>query len=187
MIKKRRPTAHDRRMGKRFQALRLRLRPDLAKHQAFGDAMDPRVTAQTVRNWEAGRPIPDKMKRSAAKLIGCAVEDFFSEVGAPLKRETEERLRALRSDAELGLTYEIANIIDEPDGAQRAEELAQKYQALGDHETADYIRSEASRMAKIDDLASWSAEKARIINAYLEGYKRATKKTRDDNGNNQVA
>jgi DNA-binding transcriptional regulator YiaG len=75
-------------MGARFRELRLRLRPDLAKHQAFGDTLQPPVTLQTVRNWEHGRHIPDKAKRAIGALTGCDPEDFFADVGAPLKRET---------------------------------------------------------------------------------------------------
>jgi transcriptional regulator with XRE-family HTH domain len=62
-------------MGSRFRDLRLRLRPELARHQDFADALH--VTAQTVRNWEHGRPIPDRMKRAICKLLGCDLTDFF--------------------------------------------------------------------------------------------------------------
>ena len=71
-------TDDDRRMGARFRDLRLRLRPELARHQDFADALH--VTAQTVRNWENGRPIPDKMKRAICKLLGCQLADFYGAV-----------------------------------------------------------------------------------------------------------
>ena len=94
--KRRIPTADDRRMGARFHELRLVLRPDLTGSQAFAEALRPPVTAQTVRNWQSGHPIPDKMKRAISELTGCDLEDFFAELGAPFKRETEERLQVLR-------------------------------------------------------------------------------------------
>ena len=92
MAKRRRwrPTADDRQMGARFRELRLRLRSDLEKHQAFGDALHPPVTAQTVRNWQHGRPIPDKMKRAIAKVLGCQPADFYEPVGAPLRRNKDD-------------------------------------------------------------------------------------------------
>jgi hypothetical protein len=65
--KRRRIATDDRRMGARFRELRLRLCPDLARHQTFGDALHPPVTAQTIRNWEHGRHIPDKAKRASAR------------------------------------------------------------------------------------------------------------------------
>ena len=129
-------TAADRRMGARFRALRLRLRPDLARHQAFAESLRPPVTSQTIRNWEAGRPIPDKMKRAICALIGCKLTDFYEDT--PLEEH-------LRSDAWTGLMHSIWTMLDAANGPELIEGWAKKYQELGDEETAKFIRAEAKR------------------------------------------